>query len=108
MRALPLIGLLVVAGSAIWVLTDAADRDWLPGNSFTKAWTWALATLILWIVAFPLYLVERRHAPRIGAGVSPARKSAPAGRALPPPGWLPDPQGGERWWDGAEWTEHRR
>ena len=29
-------------------------------------------------------------------------------RPLPPAGWYRDPQGAERWWDGAQWTEHRR
>lgn len=23
-----------------------------------------------------------------------------------PPGWYPDGQGGQRWWDGSGWTEH--
>lgn len=23
-----------------------------------------------------------------------------------PPGWYPDGQGGQRWWDGTRWTEH--
>ncbi len=23
-----------------------------------------------------------------------------------PPGWYPDGQGGQRWWDGTQWTEH--
>jgi hypothetical protein len=23
-----------------------------------------------------------------------------------PPGWYPDGQGGQRWWDGSKWTEH--
>jgi hypothetical protein len=23
-----------------------------------------------------------------------------------PPGWYPDGQGGQRWWDGRQWTEH--
>jgi len=23
-----------------------------------------------------------------------------------PPGWYPDGQGGQRWWDGVRWTEH--
>lgn len=28
----------------------------------------------------------------------------------PPPGWYPDPTGGSQlwWWDGRDWTDHRR
>jgi hypothetical protein len=27
-------------------------------------------------------------------------------RAMPAPGWYPDPQGmGQRWWDGQRWTD---
>lgn len=28
----------------------------------------------------------------------------------PPPGWYPDPTGGSQlwWWDGLDWTDHRR
>jgi hypothetical protein len=25
-----------------------------------------------------------------------------------PPGWYPDGQGGQRWWDGNQWTEHQQ
>ncbi|MEZ5322108.1 MAG: DUF2510 domain-containing protein [Microthrixaceae bacterium] len=34
---------------------------------------------------------------------------APAGPSGPPAGWFPDPEvpGGQRYWDGGMWTEHR-
>lgn len=25
----------------------------------------------------------------------------------PPPGWYPDPPGGQRYWDGNQWTDQR-
>jgi Protein of unknown function (DUF2510) len=25
----------------------------------------------------------------------------------PPPGWYPDPPGGQRYWDGSQWTDQR-
>jgi hypothetical protein len=30
----------------------------------------------------------------------------PGGPPTTPPGWYPDGQGGQRWWDGSAWTEH--
>lgn len=39
---------------------------------------------------------------------TPAPEPAPAA-ALPPAGWYPDPgrPGGQRYWDGQQWTEHQ-
>jgi hypothetical protein len=35
-------------------------------------------------------------------------KSTPQS-AMPPPGWYEDPDGsGQRWWDGTQWTAHRK
>ena len=42
--------------------------------------------------------------------VPPSTPAAPAAQpALPPEGWFPDVEvpGGQRWWDGSSWTDHR-
>lgn len=42
--------------------------------------------------------------PRSGATASPSTEARPA---TAPAGWYPNPQGpGQRWWDGAQWTDH--
>jgi len=40
---------------------------------------------------------------------APAQPAAPPPPALPPAGWYPDPArpGGQRYWDGQQWTEHQ-
>ncbi len=40
--------------------------------------------------------------------VAPTPAPAPA-QAMPPAGWYPDPSrpGGQRYWDGGQWTEHQ-
>lgn len=46
--------------------------------------------------------------PAPAAPAAPAPAPAPAA-ALPPAGWYPDPgrPGGQRYWDGQQWTEHQ-
>jgi hypothetical protein len=60
-----------------------------------------LVVIILGIAAPILWLDERgdRKAPVTWAAMGPAQ---------PPPGWHPDPAGGNRWrwWDGHSWTDH--
>jgi hypothetical protein len=73
---------LVIIGTTIWVGVDASKRDWT-GNSFAKSpAVWVVGCLLIWIVAFPVYLVARSHAPLKGmtTTVSPA---APTTKACP-------------------------
>jgi hypothetical protein len=54
---------LIIIASAVWVGIDASHRDW-SGNSFANAtWKWVVGALFLWIVAFPVYLVQRGRVP---------------------------------------------
>ena len=41
---------------------------------------------------------------------SPIDRAAAAGTSRVQPGWFRDPESpvGQRWWDGAAWTQHRR
>ena len=55
--------LIVIVASTIWVGVDASHRDW-SGHSFANAtWKWVVGSLLLWIVAFPVYLVQRSRVP---------------------------------------------
>ena len=68
--ALPALVVLVVwAASVVWVLYDSRSME-RSGHRVTASigsWTieepgtWAVATLVLWVLFFPLYLTARRH-----------------------------------------------
>jgi len=45
---------------AAWIWLDAKKRDWTGDGFANKPWKWALGTAILWIIAFPLYVLRRR------------------------------------------------
>ena len=55
---------LVVAVSTVWVYLDATKHNVgkIPGDSSfwnSSAGVWSIVTLLLWIVAFPAYLIKR-------------------------------------------------
>jgi hypothetical protein len=69
---------LTVLGTTVWVVADANQRDWR-GNRFADAtWKWVLGCLLLWIVVFPIYLVQRT---RVQADRSSNRPRVSAHRA---------------------------
>jgi hypothetical protein len=55
--------LIIVIGSTIWVGFDASTNkittDAKPYNWANGAVAWVLGCILLWIVAFPWYLVQR-------------------------------------------------
>lgn len=54
---------LVVVGSAFWVLVDANSigvrKGLVSGMGDMGPWGWFFATLLLWIIGFPMYLSYR-------------------------------------------------
>jgi hypothetical protein len=53
------LALLVVVASAAWVAYDSSQRDWRRSSFANRPWKWVVGTLLLWIIVFPLYLVQR-------------------------------------------------
>lgn len=126
----------LVLASAVWVYFDArsigARKGLVSGLADNGPGMWAFATVVMWIITFPLYLANRskiqeaatraaqRSSPRYGPGsVSQYGGHYAPGRAWgtvtsptparPPAGWYIDPERPDlqRWWDGTAWTEHR-
>lgn len=124
---------LILIGCAIWVYVDAksigARKGLTPGFLDLGPVAWSLATLLLWLLAFPLYLAHRgkikdaaarestRHV--YGQAAYQTGWANPGWQAqgwpqnpppvMPPANWYDDPDhpGYKRWWDGHQWTEHR-
>jgi hypothetical protein len=100
--------------TSIWVAHDASRLG--AGRVGLSPVSWFLLCLLVWIVAFPLYLVFR---PKIKAATAAASNSGGATaikdtvsqftqppQALPPPGWYPDRNvsGKQNYWDGTAWA----
>jgi hypothetical protein len=54
---------LVIIGTTIWIGFDASGRDWTQNRFCNATWKWVVGCLLLWIVAFPAYLVQRGRVP---------------------------------------------
>jgi hypothetical protein len=117
---LVLVVILVVLATAIWVDRDArklvaagATKSQMGGNA---PLTWSIATILVWIIVFPWYLVKRGQVRRelgiisnLNSTKSLALLAAPPG-PLPDRGWYCDPTNAlqERLWDGHTWTNQVR
>lgn len=83
MGGLVLLLLLVVIGTTIWVGFDASKRDFGPNGTSTGAWVGGC--LLLWIIIFPMYLVQRGKAPiKDATGVGAAESLIPQGLPVIP------------------------
>jgi hypothetical protein len=58
-----MLGLLIVIGTAIWVLLDAKKigvrKGLIKGLANISPWGWFFCTIAIWIIAFPMYLYFR-------------------------------------------------
>lgn len=130
--------LLAVIATTIWVGIDGQQlgvrRGGLPGSSLDMSVaSWVICCLLLWIVAFPCYLVARGkyvamrsnqpYGAQPGSPYAPTPYGAAPGYAAPgyPPAAVGQPapfpgQGppagppqmspdGRWWWNGAQWVQ---
>jgi hypothetical protein len=78
--------LLVVLGTTIWVGVDASSKDFSRSSFARSTALWVFGCLALWIVVFPIYLVQRRKVPpKHGPRPSSTGGWAPPSPALTPP-----------------------
>jgi hypothetical protein len=62
---------LLMIGTSLWVLQDSQEigvrKGQVTGLADMGPWGWFWACLLLWIVAFPLYLATRNDFKRINS-----------------------------------------
>ncbi|MCX4240319.1 SHOCT domain-containing protein [Paraliomyxa miuraensis] len=83
---------LIVLVSAIWMAVDSSnlgyDKRDLKGLAAIGPMGWFFCGLLLWIIAFPLYLIKRPELKEAGE-----RRRRGLGGTTPPAGYLPPPYG---------------
>lgn len=84
--------LLIVVGSSIWVVADAASlgarRGVRPGKNLDNGpVTWLIGCLLLWIVVFPMYLAARPQYVEAKRRRVQLASTPPAPAPLAPPAW---------------------
>ena len=101
---------ILVIGSAIWVGFDAQQlgvKAGVLGGGMADIGPvgWFFVVLLLWIIGFPAYLATRPKYVALAHGTSVAAGGAVQSAGA---GWHSDPmkRHEQRYWDGAQWTEH--
>jgi hypothetical protein len=102
---------LVIVGTTVWVGFDARELEMRQGrlsggavDMGTRAWV--VCCLLLWVIAFPCYLVARsKYVAMRDAPASPVVMPVSSFEMQPvvaaPPQLSAD---GYWWWDGTQWT----
>ncbi len=71
---------IIVLGSAGWVLYDAKSigvrKGVITGIGNMGPWAWFFGCLLLWIVAFPMYLIKRGDFIKALKGDSPVQSAS--------------------------------
>lgn len=80
--------LLLVIGTSIWVGVDAGGRDWSNSTFAKSPAAWVLGCLLLWIVVFPIYLVQRSSVPLKSDGAMQRGLAASGASALSDRVWM--------------------
>jgi hypothetical protein len=76
----------LIAVSMIWVGFDAKKRDWSQKRHGAKtAEGQIIGVVLLWIIFFPIYLIQRRNAPLLVDAASQRSGIAPSAQAPPAP-----------------------
>lgn len=75
---------LVILATSVWVVFDSRDRDFSHSRIAKGRAQWIVGSFLLWIVAFPAYLMIRNRSPKSGSAGSAAPAPTPMASMVPP------------------------